>query len=402
LSRCLARATVLLVLLVGGPAHARLTQTLPRKTFLLDLAYNYSLVKNAFDDHGRKTQLLDRIQRYEPGGGMQGTIIPDARVTYHVVVPQLQYGITDSLSLGLAVPVVGMTQVEPRLGWEPGDYHWWLGRAYTEEDFWAWAASMGQGKPGTWRGNRGAVSDLVLGLRWRFSDLAPVLGRHGVGLALTLLGALPSGRPRDPEQIVSAGTTSWDLHFQGELGVHLAVDKVLQSTGSRLTLGLDLFYEAFFRHRYTAPEGKIHPLLLNLRPYVGKTYTIDPGDFLGFMVQAEVVAVKGPIRSSWLTRRTPSPEALPPLLSLSVGYSFTYLYQSDWRSDSPLWDFTQEKLWRPGFKNRLIFEAVLSFLRLGAPLQLYVQYKNLSWIPGRNCRASDVVGVGLRGPLKFF
>jgi hypothetical protein len=394
---------VALLLLVGAaPAHARLTQTAPRKTFVVDLVYSYSLVKNAYDDEGHKTQLIDKLRRYEPGGGLQGVIIPDARVTYHVVVPQLQYGILDQLTLAVAMPFTGLTQVEPRLGWEPGDYHWWLGRAYTEADFWAWAASMGQPRPGTWKGNQGAPSDLVLGLRWRWSDLIPAVTRADVGLALTVTGALPTGRPKDPEQIVSAGTTTWDLHFQGELGLHQATDLVVPRTGGRLVLGIDLFWETFFRHRYDSPVGAVHPLILNLAPYLGPSYTIKPGDFLGFLVQAEVVAVKGPIRKGWLTRRVADPSTLPPLLTFSVGYSFTYLLQSDWRSDSALWDWTQEKLWRPGYKNRLHLEAVVSFLRLGAPLMLVASYKNLSWIPGRNCRASDVISVGLRGPLRFF
>jgi hypothetical protein len=38
-------------------------------------------------------------------------------------------------------------------------------------------------------------------------------------------------------------------------------------------------------------------------------------------------------------------------------------------------------------------------LRLGTPLQAYLSYRTLSWIPGRNSRATDVVTVGLRAPF---
>ncbi len=401
-----ARLAALLAagLLAAAPeARAgRPTETLPAETFLVDVAYLHSFLKNAYGDAGERTQLLDKLYRYEPGGGLQGIIIPDAEVTYQILLAKLQYGVLDCLSVGLGVPVVLRTTVEPRLSWVPGDYMWWLGRAYTEADFWEWAQSMGQPRPGTWVGNRGVLADLVLGLRWRFSDHLPALGAEGVGLALMLQGALPTGQKKDPEEIVSTGTTSWDLHFQGELGLHLAADWRPPALDGRLTVGLDLFYEALFEHTYDAPTGRKHPLILDLAPYVGRTYRLDPGDFLGFQLTAEVVAWRGPVLETWLSERVEDPDGLPPLLSLTVGYAFTWLFQSDWESESELWDWTQEKLWRPGYKNRLTAELVLSLLRLGVPVQLTASYANLSWIPGRNSRATDTVSVGLRGPFKLF
>jgi hypothetical protein len=369
---------------------------------MLDVAYNHSWLKNAYDNDGKKTELIDRIHRYEPGGGMQGIIIPNASVTYQILVLQLQYGILDYLTVGVGLPLVLQTKVDPKLGWVKGDYHWWLGREYSAQDFWQWAASMGQPRPGTWRGNQGVLSDLILGVRYRFSDHIPQLAARGWGAALSIYGALPTGQPKDPELLVASGTTSWDLHFQGELSFHLAVDKVIRATQNRLILGGDVFYEIFFKRRYDSARGTVNPLIMTLAPYIGDTYTLDPGDFLGFRVQAHVVAIKGPIRNSWLTRKVADKKSLPPLLTFGIGYSFTWLYGSDWQSDSALWDWTQEKLWRPGYKNRLYLDLMLSFIRLGVPLQTYLSYKNLSWIPGKNCRAADVISVGVRGPLKFW
>ncbi|HOX45464.1 MAG TPA: hypothetical protein PK668_17840 [Myxococcota bacterium] len=391
------------LLAAAPPARAgRPTETLPAETFLVDVAYLHSWLTNAYDDEGGRTQLLDKLYRYEPGGGLQGIIIPDASVTYQVLIAKLQYGILDNLTLGLGVPVVLRTTVEPRLSWVPGDYMWWLGRTYTEEDFWEWAQSMGQPRPGTWVGNRGVLADIILGLRYRLSDYLPALTDQGVGLALTVQGALPTGRPKDPEEIVASGTTSWELHAQGELGLHLALDYRPRELDERLTVGLDLFYEALFEHTYDAPTGRKNPLILDLAPYTGERYSLDPGDFLGFQLVLDVVAWRGPVLETWLSGQVADPDSLPPLVSLSVGYAFTWLFQSDWESESELWDWTQEKLWRPGYKNRLTAELVVSLLRVGAPLQLSLTYSNLSWIPGRNSRATDSLSVGLRGPFKLF
>lgn len=371
--------------------------------FMLDVAYAYSLVTNAYDNQGRKVPLLAPMRRYEPGGGLQGIIIPNARVTFQMLIPQIRYGILDYLTAAVGVPVVLQTRIDPRMGWVSGDYYWTLGRSYTEEDFWRWAASMGQPKPGTWVGNEGVLSDIVLGMRYRFSAHLPRVERAGFGLALTAYYALPTGRQKDPEEIASAGTTSWELNFQGDLGFHLTADKSFHTLRDRLTVGLDVFYEVFLPHRYRSGVGTKNPLIQTQAPYVGETYVIDPGDFMGCGVYLEGVVWVGPTTQNWLTRRRrDGGAAFPPLVTLSVGYVFTYLTQTDYRSDSALWDWTQEKPWRPGFKNRLLFDLQLSFLRLGAPFMLYVSYKNLSWIHGRNNRPSDVVMSGIRVPFKFF
>jgi hypothetical protein len=376
------------------------TETLPRNTFLFDIGYSHSLLKNAYDNDGNKTQLIDPLYRYEPGGGLQGIVLPDASVTFDLMILQLRYGLLDNLTVAIGIPVVLRTRVEPRLGWVSGDYQWPMGRSYSEQDFWDWAASMGQPKPGTWSGNQGALSDIVLGFRYRFSDHFATLTRHGIGMALTAYGALPTGSPKDPEEIVAVGTTSWELHFQGEIGVHLAVDKSFFA--GRLTVGLELFYEALLKHRYQTPRGTRHPLVLNLAPYVGETYTLDPGDFFGFSVQIDLVALQGPARESWITKGDAARAAsLPAVLTFSLRYTHTHLGQSDWDSSSALWDWTQEKLWRPGYKNILAATLVGSFLRLGVPLQVYATYQTMSLLPGKNSRATDVLSVGLRAPWTF-
>ena len=401
--RRLTLLAILAGLLLPSTGRAGFTQTLPANTFMLDLVHTHSWVRNGFDNDGNKAQLIDRIERYEPGGGKQGTIIPNAVAKLHVLVPQLQYGILDFLTIAVGIPIVLHAEVNPELGWVPGDYHWMLGRAYGDSDFWAWAASMGQPKPGTWVGNKGVLSDIIIGVRYRFSDHIRVLRKYGLAMTLTAYGALPTGQQKDPEQLASAGTTSWELHFQGELGFHLSVDKTFRSLGGRLTLGLDLFHEIHFEHTWQTPKGTINPLILSFSSYVGETYRMDPGDFTGVSFQADFVAIKGPVWGTWITGGDASrAAALPPLLTISLRYTFTWLGQSDWKSNSELWDWTQEKLWRPGYKNGLTAMVTLSLLRVGVPIQIYGRYRNLSWLPGKNCRAPDVVSVGIRAPFRLW
>ena len=94
--------------------------------------------------------------------------------------------------------------------------------------------------------------------------------------------------------------------------------------------------------------------------------------------------------------------ALPPLLTLTVGYTYVATGQSRWYSDSPLWDYDREKNWKPGDKNIFRFLATISLLRLGVPVQLYAQYRPQDLIPGRFTRASDATTVGARVVFKFW
>jgi len=383
---------------------AGFTETVPKGVFLVDEAYNIATLKERFDNEGNLVPLIDKLERYEPGGSKQGDIIPKVDVRYEILANVIQYGILDNLTAAVGIPVVVVNTVEPDLGWEVGDYQWTLGRPYSEQDFWQWALSMGQPKPGDWSGNEGALCDIVLGVRYRFTDSLSWFDRYGLAGAVTLMGALPTGKVADPEDIVAAGTTSWDLHFQGDVCAHLSVDKFFPSRhDSRFTLGLDLFYEALLPHEYVTPRGTKNPLLLNYRPYVGDTYTIDPGDFAGVSFQVDIVPWKGPARATWITKGSlERAEKLPPLLTLTFRYTYTHLGQSDWQSRSADWDWQREKDWRPGYKNILYGKLMLSLLRIGLPLQPYVAYRDLSLIPGKNCRATRVVAFGLSFPAKFW
>jgi hypothetical protein len=401
-ARCLLVALMLAI--APNDADAGFAEALPKNTFLLDIQYNFSWLEGAWDNNASMGPLIPVIERYEPGGGKQGTLIPDASVRYHVMVFQLQYGIVDWLSLGFGVPVVIETSINPRLKWVPGDFQPVLGRTYSETDFWQWAESMGQPKPEKWVGNKGVLGDLVLGLRLRWTDWIPGIEKAQVASALTITGAIPTGKKADPEEIVSAGTTMWDLQTQGNISIHLGVDKYFEKElDGRLIIGADVFYDWFAPQRYKSPRGLRNPLLANFAPYIGDSYIIKPGDFFGASLQFDVIAVKGPVKASWISGYDEVRAAgFPPLLTLSFRYTFIKLGQTDYHSQSDLWDYTQEDRWRPGFRNILTITTLFSFLRLGAPLQLYFTYRSLSLIPGKNTRAADVFTTGLRIPAKFW
>jgi hypothetical protein len=400
----LAAVVAVVLALVPARAQAGFTQTLPAGAFLLDESISFSFLSSAWGNDGTLGPLIAPVERYEPGGGMQGILTPDVDVRFCVLINQLQYGILDNLTFGVGVPVVLSTDIDVNFGWQPGDYQPTLGRPYGESDFWDWAASMGQPRPGNWRGNRGVLSDVVLGVRYRFSDHLPWFKRAGVGLAVMFMGNIPTARQADPEEVVSAGTTMWDLHSQGELGVHLAMDKsFLDSLDGRLILGLDLFYEALLPQEFSTPRGVNHPLLLNYQPYVGDTYRLDPGDFAGASFLVETVPLRGPVLSAWMAGGdSRKAESLPPILTVGLQYKHTRLAQSDWTSDSAMWDWEREKLWRPGYKNTLFAKATLSLFRLGVPVQLYAVYRNQTLLPGKNCRAANVFMGGVQLPAKLW
>ena len=259
---------------------------------------------------------------------------------------------------------------------------------------------MGEPKPGRWR-EGAALADLVLGARWRFSDGMDWANAMGVRVAVTGFASLPTGRPPDPEQVAAAGTTAWDLQAQGEAGLHLGADQhLVDHFDDRVTVGLDAFYETFLPHRYQSGTGAIFPLLTNVRPYVGKTYRIDPGDYLGAQVQLEVIAFRGPRLDTWLSRSAENAE-LPPLLTVSARYNFTHTTQGDWTSNSPAWDWLHEQDWQPGYKSYVAFDTVLSLLRLGVPIELVGSFRDLTWLGGRSTRAPQAVTVGIRVPARI-
>ncbi len=392
------------ILLAPGTVPAGFTDTAPAGTFVIDESISLSTLKYRYDDDCRRTTLIDSVERYEPGGGMQGVLTPNAVVNFLVLINQVQYGLLDNLSVAVGIPVVLSTDIDLDLQWAPGDYQNSLGRAYSEQDFWEWAESLGQPKPTDWSGSKGVLGDIIIGARYRFSDDISWLRRSGLKMSLQVLGALPTGRQAPPEEIAAAGTTMWDLHSMGELGFHLSFDKDFGGRlMGRLALGMDLFYEFLFKHTYTTATGAKNPLMLSYASYVGGHYTLDPGDFSGVSLQLEAVPFYGPALATWIVGHdAAAAERLPPMVTVLVRYTFTYLGQSDWESDSAIWDWEREKLWLPGQKNTLWAKLTLSLLRVGVPLQIYFAYRNQSWLAGKNSRAADVYSCGLVLPAKFW
>ena len=402
--RRLRTGAALAALLISAPVGASFTETLPQGMFMLEEAFVLSYVDTMWDNDGEPGALVEEMVRYEPGGGLQGVLTPRPEAYYYVLITKLQYGILDDLSLGIGIPVVIRTEVDPNFGWTPGDYQRQIGRSYSEDDFWAWAGSMGQQKPGSWTGNKGVLSDVVLGLRYRWTHRIPALREIGLSGALSIMAALPTGEPADPEEPVSVGTTLWDMHTQGDLCFHLGFEQRFEDAlDDRLRIGLEGFYQIFFDRRRSAPKGEKHPLLLNQAPYVGERYTVNPGDFAGVSLELTVVPYKGPAWGTWLSDDDPDKAAaLPPILSFMVRYTFMHLQQSDWMSDFPLWDYEREQVWASGYKNMLFGEIAISLFRLGVPLQVFASYNSLTWIPGKNARAPDIFMTGLRIPAKFW
>ena len=403
MKRTAIAVVVVLASLIGvRPAFAGFTETLPKGVILIEAFYAKSRIDSRWDGEGKSVPLIDEIERYEPGAGKQGVLVPEAVAEFDIFVAQLQVGILDSLSLGIGVPVILRSTVDPNLKWEKGDWQWNIGRSYSEEDFWEWAASMGQPKPEKWVGNEGVLSDIIVGSRWRFSDLIPKFKEIDSAMALFVYYAIPTGRSGDPEEVVTAGTTSWDLHAAGDMGFHVSYDKFFKKElDGRLTLGFDAFYEIFFPRRLRTSDGTKNPLLLTYSPYVGKYYTLDPGDFIGSSVQVDVVPYRGPALRTWLTKKDPNKgKNLPPILNVSLRYTFRYMLQSDWDSKSAIWDWEREKEWRPGYKNILYGKLTVSLLRVGVPLMPYVAYRNLTLIPGKYARPADAFIVGVQIPMK--
>lgn len=390
----------LLSMILPTRAFAGYAETVPQGLLLLDESFVMSWVSQRWNDNGKAAELLDPIERYDPGGGLQGILRPEPRAEVMLVVNTLQFGILDNLTFVLGIPVVVNSKVDPNLKWEPGIYQSQIGRKYSAEDFWSWAESMGQDKPQKWEGNAGVLSDIIMAMRFRWTHYIEWCNENDFQSALTVLGAIPTGQAQDPEEVVSIGTTMWDLNFQGDLAFHLGFDKKFEKAlDGRLGIGFEVFYETFFTRTMTSPKGEKHPLLLTLAPYIGRDYEVKPGDFSGFSFEVVTTPVKGPVLDTWLSKNENAAKMLPPLWTISIQYNFIHLQQSEWTSDYPMWDYDQEDLWRPGYKNVLTFRTDLSLLRVGVPIQIYASYRSLKLIPGKNARAPDIMTVGLRLPI---
>ena len=163
-------------------------------------------------------------------------------------------------------------------------------------------------------------------------------------------------------------------------------------------------YYAFFRPRtYQTPKGTVNPLLMNYQPYVGDTYTIDPGDWTSGTLIVEGVPFIGPTLGTWMSGgKVENAEKFPPMVSLLASYQYIHCAPSIWTSPNAQWNYDREKNWAEGDKNALKVQAVVSLLRVGAPVQLYATYRDLSIIPGKNTRQSNTFTGGVRLLLKFW
>ncbi len=338
---------ILGILLFAACAHAGFTETLPSGTFIIDSSLIISNVSGAWDNDGNLGPIIKPDQRYEPTTGeLLGTLAPQVEADMQVWVNVIQYGILDSLTAVVGIPLVLKTTVNPNFDWTPGDIIAQYGRRFEEiDDFWAYASGYGQPEVTAWEGNYGVLSDIILGGRYRFTDWFSWFNQHGLASALTLYGAIPTGRHPDPEEAVSAGTTTWNLHFQGDIGFHLGVDKKFSSLDDRLIIGLDVFYEIFLKHEYVTPTGVIHKIMLiDQDKEAGTTYTIDPGNFYGASLQLDFVPWKGPALATWLSSGDAAKaEKLPPILTLTFRYTHTRFGQTDWESNSALWDWDDKE-----------------------------------------------------------
>lgn len=395
-----------LLLLSGREAVADKTATLPAGAFVLDTAYVHSTSRQGYDNERNAISLMKGIKRYEPGGGWQGDIEASPHVVYRLFIAQLLYGVTDQLTVGLAAPMVLDTTIDTRLSWKSGDYQSALGRPYSEEDFWKWAASMGQPKPAAhWKGNNNTLADMVAVLRYRLPQ-SELMQAWGVDAAVAVQAALPTGTPPDPERLVVAGTTSWDLHSYADVQLHLAVEKSLRNRHGVATLvfGAEAFYGWMRTRTWTTPTGIEHPLLLNYAPYAGKTYELDGGDWMAGTLLVDWAPIVGPTWATFVSgNKMETALKFPPLLTLGVAWNYVATAQTDWTSNSALFDWTgREESWQPGDKNTVIGSATLSLLRVGLPLQFYVRYRNQEILHGRNTRAANALYLGARLLAKFW
>jgi hypothetical protein len=398
--------SAILFLLLSSSALAAETAIVPRGVFLLDAAYLDTHLDRQWSGQRTAIPLVDDNPRYEPGGGLQGILRARPEARFRILLFQVLYGITDRLSVGVVAPLILDTRITTNLSWTPGDYSGALGRSYTEEDFWQWAASMGQPRvPDQWTGNRMTWSDISLVARTVLPEPQWLEDRH-FRWAGTLQAALPTGTNFDPEAAVSAGTNLWELHAAGDLEAHLAMDQAFFVDGdglARLSLGADVFGSWFRPRTYKAGHGLVNPLLDNQAPYVGDTYVVSPGAWLGGTVSADLTAIIGPSRASIVSGHSEAKAArLPALLTFSASVTAIATAQSTWSSQSVVFDWDHEKAWQPGDKYIAKATVTLSLLRLGVPLQLYAGVRMGSLIPGRYTRPSDVYSAGVRGFLSFW
>ena len=196
------------------------------------------------------------------------------------------------------------------------------------------------------------------------------------------------------------------MHAAGDVEAHVSADKhffVDQYGVYRLNIGADIFYSFFRPREYTAGRGTVNPLLNNNAFFVGDKYIVDGGDWIGGTISVDAVPFLGPTRASIVSGgNLEKANALPGMLTLTVSYTRVQTFQSDWQSQSPLWDYDREKFWQPGSKNIVRATATVSLLRVGVPLQVYARYQSGDLLPGAYTRPANVFSAGVRLVAKFW
>jgi hypothetical protein len=404
-ARGLTAALLAAALWLPATAQAGLTDTLPQGTFLIDVGYVHATTNKQFDGSRKSQPLLEPVERYEPGGGLQGILRANPEVLMQLVATQVLYGVTDRLTFGLGIPVAHKTTIDTNLSWTPGDFNSTLGRPYSEEDFWLWAASMGQPKPpDRWVGNKSTLGDIIVATRYRGPTTA-WMDALNLRWSIFAMGALPTGREANPEALVEIGTTAWWLHNYGDAELHLAADWNVFDAGGipRFTVGTEVYYAWLRTRTYDTPQGTNNPLLQTYAPYVGDTFQINGGDWTGASIQLSGAPFLGPTLGTWMTRGSvETAERFPPMLTLSAMYTYLYLQPSKYISPAKMWNWEQADIWGPGDKHIFAFTATLSLLRVGAPVQLYARYRTLDLVPGRNSRPANALMIGTRLLAKFW
>ncbi len=396
---------LLVTSLTASLAWSMETQVLPQSTFTFDFAYLSTSLDKQWSGDGKALPLVEESRRYEPGAGLQGILRPRPQAQLDVLLIQALYGITDRLTAAVYVPIVMNSRVNTNISWEEGDYQSQLGRKYSEDDFWGWASSLGQPRvPAQWQAGV-RLADIILGARYLLPQNEWMSQNH-FRWSATLQVALPTGTNFDPEAAVSVGTNLWELHAAGDVEAHVSADKhfLVDEYGVyRLNIGADVFYSFFRPREYTAGRGTVNPLLNNNAFFVGDKYIVDGGDWLAGTISVDAVPFLGPTRASIVSGgNLEKAKALPGMLTLTVSYTRVQTFQSDWQSQSPLWDYDREKFWQPGSKNIVRATATVSLLRVGVPLQIYARYQSGDLIPGAYTRPANVFTAGVRLVAKFW
>lgn len=388
MTRRLARLFAALALLAPAAAFAGYADVPGKGTFVADVSYQRATVRGAFDERGRYGNLNEDIVMYDPAGTPLGTISVPAYHYDNVLLTQVFYGFTDKFAAGVIVPYFLDSVTELRLQWTPGAYASDLGRPYSEDDFWRFAGSMGQDKPGDFSAHN-RLGDIVLG------GLYQITKTRRYQLGVLSFASTRTGELADPEVLGASGTTGYELQSNGDVGLHALGDYFVNP---RISVGGEVFYEWFFPRRLPSAEGKINPLLSYEGRYNGGGYLTIPGDWIGGVVGADFTLLRGTNEPSWITRSNPAMQkTLPALLTVKPQFKTTRFFGERTRSKSAFFDAERNRDKPSGVRYNLEIQATTNLLRYGAPLGLYYKYVNQELVPGRNFIpiTSHIFGVQL-------